>query len=53
MSSAKAFFHKGPKRDFRTELTPEQIERFDRVATEKLGGECAHWLETGESPSAG
>ncbi|WP_407686705.1 sulfotransferase domain-containing protein [Mycobacterium sp. HUMS_1102779] len=47
MSSAKAFFHKGPKRDFRTELTDGQIERFDRKALDKLGAECAHWLETG------
>ncbi len=48
MSSAKAFFHKGLKRDHRTELTPEQVDRFDRVALEQLGQECAHWLETGE-----
>lgn len=47
MSNAKAFFHKGPKRDFRTELTSKQIQRFDRVALEKLGPECAQWLETG------
>ncbi len=52
MSSAKAFFDKGPKRDYRTELTPEQIDRFDRIAVEKLGKECAHWLETGETPPA-
>jgi aryl sulfotransferase len=51
MSSAKAFFHKGLKRDHRTELSPEQVRRFDRVALEKLGEECAHWLETGESAS--
>lgn len=49
MSSAKAFFHKGPKRDFRTELTPEQIERFDRKALERLGPECSRWLESGET----
>jgi aryl sulfotransferase len=49
MSSAKAFFHKGLKRDHRTELTPAQVERFDRVALEKLGEDCAHWLETGEN----
>ena len=49
--SAKAFFHKGLKRDHRTELTPDQVRRFDRVALEKLGEECAHWLETGESAS--
>lgn len=48
MSSAKAFFHKGPDRDYRSELTPEQVERFDRKALEKLGPECAHWLETGQ-----
>jgi aryl sulfotransferase len=48
MSSAKAFFHKGPERDYHTELTPTQIERFDRVALEKLGTECAHWLDTGK-----
>lgn len=50
MSSAKAFFHKGLKRDHRTELTPAQVERFDRVALENLGTECAHWLETGRKP---
>lgn len=48
MSSAKAFFHKGLKRDYRKELTPAQVERFDRVAREKLGEKCAHWLETGD-----
>ena len=49
MSSAKAFFHKGLKRDHRKELTPAQIARFDRVALERLGEECAHWLDTGET----
>lgn len=49
MSSAKAFFDKGPKRDFRAELTAEQIERFDYVAMAKLGRECARWLESGWS----
>jgi aryl sulfotransferase len=53
MSSAKAFFHKGPKRDFRTELSDEQIERFDRKALDKLGAECAQWLEIGETPTTG
>ncbi len=51
MSSAKAFFHKGPKRDFRDELTPAQVARFDRVALDKLGTQCAHWLETGQTPA--
>jgi len=52
MSSARAFFHKGLKRDHRAELTPAQVEHFDQVALEALGKECAHWLETGESSTA-
>lgn len=52
MSSAKAFFHKGLRRDHRKELTPAQVERFDWAALEKLGEKCAHWLETGETSSA-
>ncbi len=50
MEDPKKFFHKGPSRDYRTELTPEQIALFDRMAAEKLGSECARWLETGEEP---
>lgn len=49
MNEPESFFHKGPSRDYRSELTPEQIERFDRNAVEKLGRECARWLETGEA----
>ena len=51
MTDPKAFFHKGPARDFRGELTPAQIERFDRMALEKLGADCARWLETGVEPA--
>ncbi len=47
MNDPKAFFHKGPARDFRSELTPAQIERFDRAAAEELGEDAARWLETG------
>lgn len=53
MSSAKAFFHKGPKRDYRSELTAEQVARFDRVALQKLGMQCARWLDTGQLSVAG
>jgi aryl sulfotransferase len=48
MEDPKKFFHKGPSRDYRTELTPDQIERFDRMAVAKLGPACARWLETGD-----
>jgi aryl sulfotransferase len=47
MTTAKAFFVKGPARDFRTELGQGQIEAFDRAASEQLGAECARWLEQG------
>ncbi len=53
MSESKSFFQKGPRRDYRTELTPEQIERFDRKAIERLGPECARWLETGSEVELG
>ncbi|ORA82066.1 glycolipid sulfotransferase [Mycobacterium malmoense] len=53
MSSAKAFFHKGLKRDHRNELTPQQVHRFDTTALDQLGNDCAHWLETGETPPGG
>lgn len=53
MEDPQKFFHKGPARDYRTELTAEQIERFDRKAEEKLGSACARWLEVGdEGPDA-
>ncbi len=47
MDDARAFFQKGPARDYRTELRTDLIERFDRKALEKLGPDCARWLETG------
>ena len=46
--SAQSFFHKGPARDFHSELTPRQIDAFDRLAHDVLGRECAEWLESGE-----
>ncbi|ORA20269.1 glycolipid sulfotransferase [Mycobacterium angelicum] len=53
MSSAKAFFHKGPNRDYRSELTAQQVARFDEVAQQKLGAQCARWLETGKLSATG
>jgi aryl sulfotransferase len=53
MSSAKAFFHKGPKRDYRDELTAAQVARFDHVALQRLGMQCASWLETGQHSVSG
>ena len=53
MDEPKAFFHKGPARDFRAELTPEQIERFDRKAAEKLGPRLRPLAGDREPPGVG
>lgn len=47
MRDAKAFFHQGPTRDSKTDLSPEQIQAFDEMALEKMGVECAKWMKTG------
>ncbi|MFY2859029.1 hypothetical protein ACOJVU_04210, partial [Mycobacterium sp. THU-M104] len=47
MSSAKAFFGKWPKRDFRTELADGQIRRVERKALDSLGDASAQRSETG------
>ena len=52
MSSAKAFFHEGLKRDHRNELTPAQVERFDRVAPEAGGGNAPTGWRRAKTSSA-
>ena len=47
MSSARAFFAKGPERDFHAEMSPELIARFDAAAAARLEPACCAWLETG------
>jgi len=37
------------RRPFGAELPPPLIERFDRIAVQKLGTECAQWLEAGRN----
>ncbi|TVS87001.1 sulfotransferase domain-containing protein [Mycobacterium helveticum] len=37
------------RRPFGAELPPPLIERFDRIAVQKLGSECAQWLEAGRN----
>lgn len=50
MRDPRAFFSQGPARDHRSELTTEQIARFDQLAQRKLPPECARWLEDGQEP---
>jgi aryl sulfotransferase len=47
---AKTFMHKGTNARWRDVLSPEEIARYEQVALEKLGVECATWLETGNTP---
>ena len=53
MNAAKSFFHKGPKRDYHTELTSSQIARFDQKAKKLFGSRLCPlariWLLGGDS----
>ncbi len=48
MNDPRAFFHKGAERDFKKELSKEQIKNFDKISKKELGKECSYWLETGK-----
>ena len=45
---AKAFIHKGTNGRWRDMLSDEQAKRYEDIAHQQLGTECAHWLITGE-----
>jgi aryl sulfotransferase len=47
---AQTFMHKGTNARWRDVLSPEEIARYEQVAREKLGVECATWLESGNTP---
>ncbi len=46
---AKAFINKGVNGRCR-DVTDADNQKYERMAIEKLGPECAHWLKTGEAP---
>ncbi len=46
----KTFIHKGTNGRWRDTLTPKDIEKYERLASENLAPDCAHWLATGELP---
>ncbi len=48
MTSAQAFFHQGPERDSQKLISAEKVEKFDKIAFETMGYDCARWLETGD-----
>lgn len=45
---AQTFINKGTNGRWRDVLTEEDNAKYEAVALEKLGPECAHWLKTGE-----
>ncbi len=49
---AKTFFNKGTNGRWKDVLTAKEIARADEVAARNLTPDCAHWLKTGELPSA-
>ncbi len=46
----KTFIHKGTNGRWRDTLTPEDIGKYERLASGNLTPDCAHWLATGELP---
>jgi aryl sulfotransferase len=45
---AQIFIHKGMNGRWREVLSQEESAQYARIALEKLGEPCAHWLATGE-----
>ena len=45
---AKSFIHKGKNGRWRDVLSEDESKNYERIAEEKLGPACAHWLKTGE-----
>jgi len=45
---AQTFIHKGTNGRWCEVLDADDVSKYERRAAEELGGECAHWLATGE-----
>jgi aryl sulfotransferase len=48
---AQTFVNKGTNGRWREVLTPEESEKYERLALKNLGEDCARWLTTGEFAS--
>lgn len=48
---AATFINKGVNGRWKDTLTADDCARYEAMAREKLGEECAHWLATGEQPA--
>ena len=47
VGGATTFMHKGVNGRWKDVLTSEDIERYEKTASEELGVECANWLSNG------
>lgn len=45
---AQTFIYKGTNGRWRDVLPAEESEKYELIASERLGEDCAHWLATGE-----
>ena len=45
---AETFINKGVNGRWRDVLSEEESMKYEKMAVEKLGDDCAHWLKTGE-----
>jgi len=49
---AEVFVNKGENGIWQDVLTQEEKEKYEKIALERLGPECAHWLATGKMPQS-
>lgn len=49
---AQTFVHKGTNGRWREVLTLKESEKYERLALQQLGADCANWLATGEPAEA-
>ena len=47
----KTFIHKGTNGRWKDVLNQDEIAICDEIAAQRLSQECAHWLNTGETPN--
>jgi aryl sulfotransferase len=45
---AQTFIHKGINGRWRDVLQQDEVEKYERLAEQELGSECARWLSTGD-----
>jgi len=44
---AKAFINRGTNGTWKEVLSQQESEKYEKMAVDKLGADCVHWLSTG------